>query len=536
MTAVDAVVIGAGPNGLVAANALVDAGWEVLLVEANETCGGAVRTAEVTAPGFRNDLFSAFYPLAAASPVIAGLDLHHHGLEWTQAPVVMAHVLPDDRAAVLHRRVEDTAAGLEEFAAGDGEAWLALWEQWSRVRDPLLDALFTPFPPVRSALRLLRALGTADALEMLRQAVLPVHRLADERFGGEGAAVLLTGNAMHSDVGPDAAGSGMFGWLMSMLAQDVGFPRPRRRRPASRRRARLPAAGRRRAGAHGDPRRAGRGRARPGERRTARRRHPGHRPPRGARRRRRAHALRAAGRARAPPRADRRRAGPLPLGQPDTQAQLGAAHASAVDRRGRARRWDGAPRRRRGRLRRLRRRPVDPAGAAPAVRAGRTDDHRRRDPLPRRHRERVGLHPRPARDRGRRRGAGRGGRPGPLGDRGRRTRVRRRRARRARAVAARHRGRRLQPGRRCHQRRYVGHPPAGSSSARCPAWAARRRRSPGSTSPAPRPTRAAGCTARAAGTRPARPSGTAVARAPRCARSLLGTAWSRLLDQAVRAD
>lgn len=222
----DAVVIGAGPNGLVAANVLVDAGWDVLLVEANEIPGGAVRTAEVTAPGFRTDLFSAFYPLAAASPVIRDLDLQHHGLAWTQASSVLAHVLPDDRAAVLHRLPEDTAAGLDEFAAGDGDAWLDLWAQWRTVRDPLLDALFTPFPPVRAALRLLRRLGTADALEMLRQAVLPVHRLADERFRGEGAAVLLTGNAMHSDVGPDAAGSGMFGWLLCMLGQDVGFPVP----------------------------------------------------------------------------------------------------------------------------------------------------------------------------------------------------------------------------------------------------------------------------------------------------------------------
>ncbi|MDZ5622484.1 phytoene desaturase family protein [Nocardioides bizhenqiangii] len=223
---VDAVVIGAGPNGLVAANALVDAGWEVLLVEANDVVGGAVRSAEVTAPGFCNDLFSAFYPLAAASPVIQGLDLQAHGLEWTQAPDVLTHVLPDDRAAVLHRRPEDTAAGLEEFAAGDGDAWLELCEQWQRVRDPLLDALFTPFPPIRPSVRLLRALGTADALDLLRQAVLPVHRLADERFNGEGAAVLLTGNAMHSDVGPDSAGSGMYGWLLCMLGQDVGFPVP----------------------------------------------------------------------------------------------------------------------------------------------------------------------------------------------------------------------------------------------------------------------------------------------------------------------
>ncbi len=224
--AVDAVVIGAGPNGLVAANALVDAGWEVALIEANASAGGAVRSAEVTAPGFCNDLFSAFYPLAAASPVIRGLDLQDHGLHWTQAPTVLTHVLPDDRAAVLHRTAEDTAAGLDEFAAGDGDAWLELFAQWRRVRDPLLDALFTPFPPIRPSLRLLRSLGAADALDLARQAVLPVRRLADERFHGEGAAVLLTGNAMHSDVGPDSAGSGMFGWLLCMLGQDVGFPVP----------------------------------------------------------------------------------------------------------------------------------------------------------------------------------------------------------------------------------------------------------------------------------------------------------------------
>ena len=67
-TTCDAVVIGAGPNGLVAANALVDAGWDVLVLEAQATVGGAVRSAEVTRPGFVSDLFSAFYPLAAASP------------------------------------------------------------------------------------------------------------------------------------------------------------------------------------------------------------------------------------------------------------------------------------------------------------------------------------------------------------------------------------------------------------------------------------------------------------------------------------
>ena len=76
----DAVVIGAGPNGLVAANALADAGWDVVLVEQSDRTGGAVRSDTVTAPGFVTDMFSAFYPLAAASSVIRGLDLERHGL------------------------------------------------------------------------------------------------------------------------------------------------------------------------------------------------------------------------------------------------------------------------------------------------------------------------------------------------------------------------------------------------------------------------------------------------------------------------
>src|SRR3954451_308196 len=122
----DAIVIGAGPNGLVAANVLADRGWRVLVLEATAQPGGAVRTAEVTAPGFRNDLFSAFYPLAAASPVIAGLDLAQHGLSWTQAPRVLTHVFPDDREAVLERSAEDTARRLDEEAPGDGAAWLEL--------------------------------------------------------------------------------------------------------------------------------------------------------------------------------------------------------------------------------------------------------------------------------------------------------------------------------------------------------------------------------------------------------------------------
>jgi len=223
---VDAVVVGAGPNGLVAANALVDAGWDVLVLEANDETGGAVRSAEVAAPGFSSDLFSAFYPLAAASKVIQGLDLGSHGLTWVRAESVLAHALEDGRAAVLSTDVERTAASVDAFAAGDGDAWIEMFRGWQVIRDPLLDALFTPFPPVTSAMRLLGRLGVSGAVDMVRLGFLPVRRLAKERFKGDGAALLLTGNAMHSDVPPDAAGSGILGWLLAMLGQDVGFPVP----------------------------------------------------------------------------------------------------------------------------------------------------------------------------------------------------------------------------------------------------------------------------------------------------------------------
>src|SRR5213076_1523811 len=97
-----AVVIGAGPNGLVAANMLADAGWDVVVLEEQPVPGGAVRSTELTVPGFRHDVFSAFYPLGAVSPAIRALDLEGHGLVWRRAPAALAHVFGDGRAAVIH--------------------------------------------------------------------------------------------------------------------------------------------------------------------------------------------------------------------------------------------------------------------------------------------------------------------------------------------------------------------------------------------------------------------------------------------------
>lgn len=222
----DAVVIGAGPNGLVAANLLVDAGWSVEVLEAQDEPGGAVRSDRGVHPDYVSDLFSAFYPLAAASPVLARLDLAAEGLRWSHAPSVLAHPLPDGRCAVLERRVQDTCAGLAGFAAADAGAWESMYRTWSRVGPDLVEALFTPFPPVRSGLRLAAKLRASGGLRLARKLALPVRRLGEEEFAGDGGRLLLAGNALHADLAPEAAGSGGFGWMMSMLGQSHGFPVP----------------------------------------------------------------------------------------------------------------------------------------------------------------------------------------------------------------------------------------------------------------------------------------------------------------------
>lgn len=222
----DAVIIGAGHNGLVAANLLADAGWDVVVCEAQANVGGAVATAEVTAPGYKTDLFSAFYPLAAASPVIKQLDLDAHGLAWSRAPSVLTHIFPDGRSATLWQDAERTAAGLASFSAEDADAWLRLVAEWERVGDLVIDAVLKPFPPVTSAARLFTRLGLDETLRLVRLALQPVRRFGEENFTGDGGAILFAGNALHADLPPDGAGSAIYGWLLTMLGHQHGFPVP----------------------------------------------------------------------------------------------------------------------------------------------------------------------------------------------------------------------------------------------------------------------------------------------------------------------
>ena len=206
MTTADAVVIGAGHNGLVAANLLADAGWDVVVLEATPFVGGAVRSGEIAAPGHISDLCSSFYPFAAASPILRDLDLGRYGLTWRHSPSVLAHAISHENVTVLESDVHGTAESVARSAPGDGEAWLELYRQWKRISEPLRNAIFAPLPPVRSGVNLVARLGTAETVRLVRRLLLSVRELGEELFDGEGARVLLTGNALHSDVSPEGTG------------------------------------------------------------------------------------------------------------------------------------------------------------------------------------------------------------------------------------------------------------------------------------------------------------------------------------------
>lgn len=209
-----ACVVGAGPNGLSAAIVLAQTGLQVEVFEAETTAGGAVRTMELTLPGFLHDFGSAVHPMGAGSPFFASLPLAEHGLEWIHSPAPLAHPLDDGTAVVLERDLKDAEACL----GVDGKAWRGLMRPFAEHWWEFAPEILRPQPAIPRHPWLMARFGM--------NALLPAKTIA-RVFRSERTRALFGGFAAHSFLALDEAMSGAFGMLMAITAHAVGWPIPR---------------------------------------------------------------------------------------------------------------------------------------------------------------------------------------------------------------------------------------------------------------------------------------------------------------------
>lgn len=207
----DAVVVGAGPNGLSAAILLVRAGLSTLVIERAAEPGGGARSAELTLPGFVHDVCSTVHPLAFASPFLERLDLARHGMEPVHPPAPFAHVLDMERVVTLERSLAATAAQL----GPDADAYMQLLgpfvEQYATLNRMILGPLRWPERP---------ALLARFGLSALRS----MTGLGDTFFSAPEARALLAGAAAHAMRPLSELGTSSFGLVLAIAGHAVGWP------------------------------------------------------------------------------------------------------------------------------------------------------------------------------------------------------------------------------------------------------------------------------------------------------------------------
>ncbi|MBV4355925.1 phytoene desaturase family protein [Pinibacter aurantiacus] len=209
----DAVVVGAGPNGLAATITLQQAGLSVLLIEAKETIGGGMRTAELTLPGFKHDVCSAIHPMAVMSPFFKTLPLHDFGLEWIQPTNAAAHPFDDGSAAVLTRSLETTAQLLNSDKEVYQKVFGKLVKQWKSIQHDVLGPLHFPEAPISFA-------------DFGLKALLPATQFA-KRFQTEKAKGLWAGITAHSVQPLDRLTTSAIGLVLTIAAHAEGWPIPK---------------------------------------------------------------------------------------------------------------------------------------------------------------------------------------------------------------------------------------------------------------------------------------------------------------------
>lgn len=217
----DVIVIGSGPNGLVAANALARRGFRVLVVEANaKRPGGALGSAELTRPGFVHDVGAGFFPFGKTSPAFREIDVSQAGVSWAHAKFESCHPALDGSSACIARDSELAAAHFG--SAEDGAAWRKLAEFHRRIEPELLQTLLGPFPALTPALRL----GLRNLAKIGWYFARSGGSLARSLFKSEAARRVLPSLGLHVDVGPeDWFGAGL-GYMLGMTASTGGYAVP----------------------------------------------------------------------------------------------------------------------------------------------------------------------------------------------------------------------------------------------------------------------------------------------------------------------
>ena len=210
-TEFDAVVVGAGPNGLAAAIEIARAGRSVVVYEAADRPGGGCRSAELTLPGFVHDVCSAVHPLAVASPFFKSMPLDRLGVRIVHPEIPLAQPLDGGRVALLRRSVDETA---EAFGT-DARAYRRLMTPLVRNADKLVSEILGPFGIPRYPFAL-----AGFGLKGLPAATWTFGR----RFGGDAPKALLGGAAAHAMLPLDKPPTAAVGLLLCLLAHAVGWP------------------------------------------------------------------------------------------------------------------------------------------------------------------------------------------------------------------------------------------------------------------------------------------------------------------------
>ena len=228
----DVVVVGSGINSLVAGAMLARGGWDVRVLERNDWLGGAIKTAEITEPGFHHDVFSGWHPLFLGSAAYAelGEDLHKHGLEYLNAELPTGTIYPNGESAFLSTTQEANVAEFERLTDGDGATWEQVVSEFTPNADIAFGVMGTELwspAGLKLGLQAYRRMGSRGLLEFSGRGLATCRDWLTDNFKSQEVHGLLAPWVLHTGLGPDAAASGFMTQVIAVALQMGGMPVPK---------------------------------------------------------------------------------------------------------------------------------------------------------------------------------------------------------------------------------------------------------------------------------------------------------------------